>query len=183
MAKAKHEHYVNNREFTGRVAAWVKLYKEAKALGEETPPVPIEVAESFYKIAKRYASRPNFSGYTYKEDMIGEALYTCIRYAHNFNSERSDNAFAYFTQCCNNSFLQFIKKEKKFSDLKFNLLKDANSKIGKNDFNDITLFYEDEDNVGLVELDKVEKKMIARQLTPIEELLREDSTNSTAETL
>lgn len=174
MAKVKHEHYVNNKEFTALVTEWVKKYKIAKAAEERLPPIPIEIADSFYKIAKRYSSKPNFSGYTYKDDMIGEAIYICIRYAHNFNPEKSNNAFAYFTQYCHNAFIQYINKEKKYTKFKFDLLKDADEKIGKNDFNDIDLYYEDEDNTGISDLEKVEKKILKTQFTPIEQLLKDE---------
>jgi len=177
MAKAKHEHYVNNKEFTAAVIKWVRLYKEAKAKGEDTPQIPEYVSACFLKIAKRYSTRPNFSGYTYKDDMIAEALYTCTRYAHNFKEEISNNAFAYFTQYTHNAFINLIKKENKYSRLKFDVLKEANVKMGKNDFNDITLFYEDEDNTGIAEIEKTERKILSRQLTPIEELLKDEYTS------
>jgi len=174
MARVKHEHYVNNKEFTAAVTKWVLEYRSAKEKGEEPPPIPYEIADSFYKIARRYSSKPNFSGYTYKEDMIGEALYTCIRYAHNFDPEKSNNAFAYFTQYCHNAFIQFINKEKKFADLKFDLLKDADPKIATHDYKDINLFYEDEDNQGIADLEMQEEEIIKTQFTPIEKLLKDE---------
>ena len=174
MAKPKHEHYVNNKDFTAIVTEWVKEYKEAEKQNQPRPAVPYEMADAFYKIAKRYSSKPNFSGYTYKDDMIGEAIYTCIRYAHNFNPEKSNNAFAYFTQYCHNAFIQYINKEKKFADFKFELLKDGDQKLGKNDYHDITLFYEDEDNTGIAEIEKEEERILKTQITPIEELLKDE---------
>lgn len=77
-----------------------------------------ELGMMISRIAKRYAGKGNFSGYTWKEDMIGDAIYTCIKYMHNFNPEKSNNPFAYFTQICHNAFINYIKRQKKHSDIK-----------------------------------------------------------------
>jgi len=57
--------------------------------------------------------------------MIAEAVLTCMKYAHNFNPEKTDNPFAYFTQYCNNAFLQVMEREKKLADFKFEMVKEA----------------------------------------------------------
>ncbi|MBU0964686.1 sigma factor for late transcription, partial [Patescibacteria group bacterium] len=71
-------------------------------------------------IATNYANKGNFAGYTWKRDMINDAVYTCVRYAHNFdpNKQKVPNPFAYFTQICYHSFLNYIKKQNKFSKIK-----------------------------------------------------------------
>ena len=55
-------------------------------------------------IANKYSSKSNFYGYTWKDDMVSEAVCTCIRYLRNFNPEKSTNAFAYVTQIIKNAF-------------------------------------------------------------------------------
>jgi DNA-directed RNA polymerase specialized sigma24 family protein len=45
--------------------------------------------------------------------MIGDAIENCLRYLHNFNPEKTNNPFAYFTQIVYNAFLRRIEKEKK----------------------------------------------------------------------
>lgn len=173
MARKKPEHYVNNKDFTAAVGAWAIEARAARAEGTPPPPMPDYPAECFHKIAKKYSSRPNFSGYTFKDDMIAEAVYLCLRYAHNFNLEKSNNAFSYFTQYAHNAFLQFISKEKKFATFKFDLVKDAAPTLGKNDFRDINLY--DEDNTGIEELDKQEADILKTQVVSVEQIIKEES--------
>lgn len=153
MAKVKNDHYVNNREFTKAIKEWKIEWDKAKAEDQEPPGITSYIGECFYKIAKKYSTRPNFSGYTYKEDMISEAVLICLKYAHNFDAEKSDNAFSYFTQYCHNAFIQYISKENRFSDFKFDMIKENSSTLGKQDFNDINLF-NDEDNQGVAEVEQ-----------------------------
>ena len=69
-------------------------------------------------IAHGLSSKPNFNGYTWKEDMIGEGLLVICKYLHNFNPEKSSNAFAYVTQYFYNAFIAYITKQKKHSYIK-----------------------------------------------------------------
>ena len=111
--KKQPEHYVNNKEFTAAVAEHNALYK--KAISEDvTPPRMTEyIGECIYKIATRLSTRPNFINYTYRDEMICDAIENCLQYLHNFNVEKSNNAFAYVTQICYYAFLRRIQKEKK----------------------------------------------------------------------
>lgn len=69
-------------------------------------------------LINQYASKSNFNGYTYLEDMKQEALLNLYRTWDRFDPNRSDNPFAYITQCVYTSFLQYIKKEKKHQILR-----------------------------------------------------------------
>ena len=71
------------------------------------------IGECIYKIATRLSTRPNFINYTYRDEMICDAIENCIQYISNFNREKSNNAFAYITQICYYAFLRRIQKEKK----------------------------------------------------------------------
>lgn len=172
MSKKKPENYVDNAKFSAAVGKWAQEAREARSKGLQSPIICDYIVECFYKIAKRYSSKPNFSGYPFKEDMISEAVYTCMKYAHNFDLEKSRNAFSYFTQYTYNAFIQYITKEKKFAAFKFKLVKEASQKLGKNDFQDIDLY--DEDNTGIEELEKQEEEIINAQLVPIEQILKEE---------
>ena len=111
--KKKPEHYVNNKDFTAAVAEYVVEIKAAKE-AEKTPPRMSEyIGECVYKIATRLSTRPNFINYTYRDEMICDAIENCIQYLGNFNIEKSSNAFAYVTQICYYAFLRRIQKEKK----------------------------------------------------------------------
>lgn len=111
--KKQNEHYVNNKEFTEAVAEYSNGIKEAKANGTEPPKMSEYIGECIYKIATRLSTRPNFINYTYRDEMICDAIENCIQYIGNFNVEKSNNAFAYITQICYYAFLRRIQKEKK----------------------------------------------------------------------
>ena len=109
----KAEHYVNNKEFTAAVAEYSAGIKEAKANETDPPKMSEYIGECIYKIATRLSTRPNFINYTYRDEMICDAIENCIQYIGNFNPEKSTNAFAYITQICYYAFLRRIQKEKK----------------------------------------------------------------------
>ena len=111
--KKKPEHYVNNKDFTAAVAEYAGLIKTAKANEETLPRMSEYIGECVYKIATRLSTRPNFINYTYRDEMICDAIENCIQYLGNFNIEKSSNAFAYVTQICYYAFLRRIQKEKK----------------------------------------------------------------------
>ena len=111
--KKKPEHYVNNKDFTAAVAEYAGLIKAAKEKDETPPRMSEYIGECVYKIATRLSTRPNFINYTYRDEMICDAIENCIQYLGNFNIEKSSNAFAYVTQICYYAFLRRIQKEKK----------------------------------------------------------------------
>ena len=115
MAKnaKQQEHYVNNKEFTAAVAEFNAKVKLAEAEGKTPPRMSNYIGECIYKIATRLSTRPNFINYTYRDEMICDAIENCIQYIGNFNVEKSSNAFAYITQICYYAFLRRIQKEKK----------------------------------------------------------------------
>ena len=92
------------------------------------PPPPIVsdyMGECFYKIATHLSFRPNFINYTYREEMVGDGIENCIRYAKNFNPEKSKNPFAYFTQIIYYAFLRRIANEKKQTTIKEKIVKNT----------------------------------------------------------
>jgi len=111
--KKQNEHYVNNKEFTQAVAEFNESVKLAVSKGKTPPQMSNYIGECIYKIATRLSTRPNFINYTYRDEMICDAIENCIQYIGNFNVEKSNNAFAYITQICYYAFLRRIQKEKK----------------------------------------------------------------------
>lgn len=83
-----------------------------------------ELAKMLMMLTRKYAMRPCFSGYTYREDMVSEALANLCQNALKFNPEKSNNPFAFYTSCINNSFLQFLNIEKKHRRIRDQLLID-----------------------------------------------------------
>jgi DNA-directed RNA polymerase specialized sigma24 family protein len=58
----------------------------------------------------------------FKEDMISDGIENCVQYIHNFDPERSQNPFAYFTQIIHYAFLRSIQKEKRQLEIKNKIL-------------------------------------------------------------
>ena len=120
--RKRSEHYVNNKEF---LAALIKLREDreiAEIRGNEKPRIPRYIGECFLKIATHLSFKPNFVNYMFKEDMISDGIEYCVQYIHNFNPEKSQNPFAYFTQIIHYAFLRRIQKEKKQLEIKNKIL-------------------------------------------------------------
>jgi len=77
-----------------------------------------ELGRMLLLIAKNLSNKGNFINYTWKEDMIQEAVLTCCKYLKNFDLEKSRNPFAYITTICNHSFVNYINRQKRHSDIK-----------------------------------------------------------------
>ena len=118
----KKEHYVNNKEFLAAMVEYRKLCSEAEESGEEKPPVTNYIGECFLKIANHLSYRPNFINYTFRDDMISDGIENCLQYLDNFNPDKSNNPFAYFTQIIYYAFLRRIQKEKKQTTIKQKLI-------------------------------------------------------------
>jgi hypothetical protein len=65
------------------------------------------------KIAEGLSHKPNFINYTYRDEMIADGIENCLMYFNNFNPDKYNNPFAYFTQIIYYAFLRRIQKEKK----------------------------------------------------------------------
>ena len=82
------EHYVNNKEFTAAVAEHNAAVVLAEEEGKTPPQMSNYIGECIYKIATRLSTRPNFINYTYRDEMICDAIENCIQYIKNFNVEK-----------------------------------------------------------------------------------------------
>ena len=120
--KPKGEHYVNNKEFLQAMIEWRERVDEAENSGKTPPQVTNYIGECFLKIATHLSYKPNFINYTYREEMICDGIENCLQYIKNFNPEKSNNPFAYFTQIIYYAFLRRINKEKKQSHVKNKML-------------------------------------------------------------
>lgn len=107
IIRKKNEHYITNEDLLKEVI----LFKEKKVMSEN-------LGKMLLTIATHYATKSNFSGYTWKQDMIAESVLTVVKYLKNFNPDKSTNAFAYITQIIKNSFKLYITEQKKHSKIK-----------------------------------------------------------------
>ena len=118
MSEKKPKHYVNNADFLEALIEYKKKCVIAKEEGKEDPQIPNYIGECFLKIATHLSYKPNFVNYMFREDMCSDGIENCVQYIHNFNPERSQNPFAYFTQIIHYAFLRRIQKEKRQLEIK-----------------------------------------------------------------
>ena len=113
MGRRAKQQYVNNKDFLAAMITYREDVNKAKEKNKDRPIVPTYVGECIMKIATHLARKPNFVNYTFKEEMISDGIENCLQYIDNFNPDKSNNPFAYFTQIIYFAFLRRIQKEKK----------------------------------------------------------------------
>lgn len=136
LMKKKKNNYISNKE----LYLHMKMHREALLKtrnGELKPRISNYVGQAIFLICNNLAKKPNFIGYTYKGDMISDAIVDCVAAVDNFDPEKTNNPFAYFTQIAWNAYIRRIHKEKKQTYIKH--------KNFQNTFND----YEGEDVIQL----------------------------------
>ena len=129
MARAKRKsiHYVNNADFSQAVVDYVTSANEAKNDNRKIPKVTNYIAQCFLRIAEGLSHKSNFIRYTYREEMVMDAVENCLKAINNYDIEAATrtgkpNAFAYFTQITWFAFLRRIAKEKKQQEVKMKYL-------------------------------------------------------------
>jgi hypothetical protein len=139
MSKKKSEHYVNNKELLEALIvyrtkvedSYQKKYgidlteqpkQERAKRWEGKPQISNYLGDCFLKIATHLSYKPNFVNYMFRDDMISDGIENCVQYIHNFDPERSQNPFAYFTQIIHYAFLRRIQKEKKQLEIKTKII-------------------------------------------------------------
>jgi len=109
----KTKHYINNADFLKALIDYRAACDEAKRNNKQDPIVPNYIGECFIKIAEHLSRKPNFVSYSFRDEMIADGIENCIMYFRNFNPDKSNNPFAYFTQIIYFAFLRRISREKK----------------------------------------------------------------------
>lgn len=133
MAKVKPKdkpHYVNNAQFSQAVLDYCTSVQESKENSLPLPVVPDYIAQCFLKICEGLSHKANFVRYTYREEMVMDAVENCLKAIENYNIEAATrtgkpNAFAYFTQISWFAFLRRIEKEKKQQDIKIKYMEQS----------------------------------------------------------
>ena len=138
MARKKSIHYVNNADFSTAVVSYVEKVENARKEQTDIPKVPDYIAQCFLRIAEGLSHKANFIRYTYREEMVMDAVENCLKAIGNYNLEAATrtgkpNAFAYFTQITWYAFLRRITKEKKQQEIKLKYL----TKSGVESFVDV----------------------------------------------
>jgi len=133
--------YLNNKDLLPEVIT-------SKAKGEMTP----TLAKMLMLLCSNYAKKGNFVNYSYNEDMQAYALMMLVRTWKSFDPAKSNNPFAFFTQCIKHSFIQYLNHEKRQRDVRDALLVDQgfNPSFGYDDGNDGPRGIEDEQDFDTI---------------------------------
>jgi len=105
--------YVDNRKLTKELGEWAKRVREQIKNGETPERMPEYIGECVYLICTNISYKSSFINYTYKDDMISDAIENCVRYIKNFDGDNNDNAFGYISTIAYYAFIRRIKKENK----------------------------------------------------------------------
>ena len=81
-----------------------------------------ELAKMWMKLCERYATRGNVRGYTYNDEMRGQAILQLTQIGLQFDESKSDNPFAYYTAAVTNSFVRIINIEKRNQSIRDDIL-------------------------------------------------------------
>lgn len=117
-------HYVDNGEMLASYIAFQEKRKEHKEKGLPEPEIPRFLCECLMKICHRTAYKYNFINYSYKEEMILDAIENCIKGINMFNYEKYSNIFSYYTTAAWHSFVRRIKFEEKEARIKGKIISD-----------------------------------------------------------
>lgn len=111
--KPRKRNYLNNKDLLAEVI-----------LSKQNDQMTDKLAKMLTLLCDRYSRKGNFVNYSYLEDMRSYAMLMLVKTWSSFNPEKSDNPFAYFSQCIKNSFIQYLNQEKKQRNIRDELLVD-----------------------------------------------------------
>ena len=105
-------HYVDKAAFYHALVERTLDIKEAELHNLPKPNISNYIGECIMKIATNLAKKHQFSGYSFKDEMIADAVYHCLKYLDAFDITKSENPFSYFTQAAYYQFIKRIETEK-----------------------------------------------------------------------
>lgn len=160
--------YINGKELFVEMVEYKNTYNEAIANGKEAPPLTRKICDAIIQINNRLASSFKFTNYPFKEDLISDGIFKCMRKVHLFDPERTENVFAYLTQIAYNQFLLRIKTEQYQMSVKAKMIRtklssefvahgvDADIDDGSNSF--VEFLKEHDSYVDYIEQRDIEEK-------------------------
>jgi hypothetical protein len=102
-----------------------RSHSKAGKFNLERGSITNKLAKMFILMVNKYAQRGNWRGYTYLDEMKGQALLQLAQMGLQFDEYKSDNPFSYYTASVSNSFTRVLNLEKKNQDLRDDLLIDS----------------------------------------------------------
>lgn len=145
--------YIDKVEFLNDI----RQYRTHKQTNPDYP-ITRYSADAILMIAEKMSNRPNFIGYSYKQDMISDGIYVCLKYFDSFDPDHpAANPFGYFSQIVFFAFLQRIAKEKKqtlirskiLAQVPFNTFDVIDQDLDENFKNSFTEFLQEHNHVEL----------------------------------
>lgn len=113
VAKKEKPHYVDNKKFYAEIVKYREACEQARAEGKQEPRLPNYIGECIYKIAEKLSYKPCFMNYSFRDEMVEDGIENCIMYFKDFDINKTQNPFAYFTQIIYYAFLRRISKEER----------------------------------------------------------------------
>jgi DNA-directed RNA polymerase specialized sigma24 family protein len=110
--KKKSKNYIENDTVYKQILEWKTEYDKVFEDTGEHIGVSEDLTKSIYTIANQLSNRYNFNGYSFRDDMIQDAMYVILKYMRNYDITKT-NPHAYITTCCWNAFTNRINIEKK----------------------------------------------------------------------
>lgn len=130
MKRRPGTNYINNKDLYEHMVRFIdnrndvidRNKSKSDLFHEPMPEIPRYIGEAIMLITDRLGSKGNFSGYSFLEEMKGDAIENCVMYLHNFNPNKSKNPFAYITLIIWNAFVRRIEKEAKHSYIRHKMM-------------------------------------------------------------
>ena len=113
MSKAKKVHYVDNQKFYKTIVEYRQKLQDARDAGRDDPRIPDYIGECIWKIAEKLSTKPCFMNYSYRDEMVSDGIENCILYFKDYDPQKGQNPFAYFTQVIYYAFIRRISKEER----------------------------------------------------------------------
>ena len=173
-------HYVNNKALLECIEKYQKQKNEAIQNNTALPKIPEYFGEAIIQIATRFSRRSNFIGYSFRDEMISDAIEHALVAVDKFDPTKSSNPFSYITTMVYYSFIRRIAKEKRQSYIRSKLIQDMpidsfdiQDHDDDNDFmNNYMAFIQSHQNFDDTQEKKVPKQR-AIQRGPLEDFLED----------
>lgn len=109
-------HYVNGKEFYAEFKQF-KIDNAERVAAGLRPIIPNSIAVKIMAICEKLSCRYNFVNYPFREEMVADAIQNCILYIWNFDVDKSDKIFSYFTITAHRAFVRRIQREARHQEI------------------------------------------------------------------
>jgi len=109
--------YVDNKKLSKELGKWAKIVREDIKAERKRTPMTDYLGECVFLICNNMGFMPQFINYTYKDEMIGDAIENCIKYSKNYDGDKYNNAFGYISKIAYQAFVRRINiSNKRYRD-------------------------------------------------------------------